>query len=107
MPDRTDPMKDYDDAMEREHQAWEALQCRPPGTRRFSRVLWAAWVDAVSAMNLEAERYLKAESDLSGSAQRSSMNVWVPPSTASWPQSLHRRGRRALQQPLGEVAPSA
>lgn len=77
MPEPTDPMKEYVGAVIREHQAWEALQRRPPGTRRFSRTLWAAWVDSVQVVKLEAELYLRAADRTDPELQRGRFDAVV------------------------------
>ena len=43
-------------AVEREEEAWDALEGRLPGMNGCSQTLWSAWMDAVAQLRAEAER---------------------------------------------------
>jgi hypothetical protein len=60
MSDRIDPMYDFLTAIEGERRAWDALQNPPHEMQPDTQPLYAAWVIAVDAANLKAERFLQA-----------------------------------------------
>lgn len=53
-------MKAYYDALDREQQAWRALDGNLPGMSKCSPALWAEWVDAVAHLNAEGARFMQA-----------------------------------------------
>lgn len=53
-------MKAYYDALEKEQQAWRALDGQLPGMPSCSPALWADWVDAVAQLNAEGARFMQA-----------------------------------------------
>lgn len=53
-------MKAYYDALDREQQAWKALDGHLPGLSKCSPALWADWLDAVAQLNAEGARFMKS-----------------------------------------------
>jgi len=59
MQDQVD-MNVFLQAIEREREAWNALQHPPLGVPKDNQLLYAAWVHAVTNASVEAERFLQA-----------------------------------------------
>jgi hypothetical protein len=74
-------MEAYYAALEKEQQAWRALDGNLPGVAKCSPALWADWVDAVAQLNAESARLMQ------------------PHQLESLPEPAPRRGRYRSKRP--------
>jgi hypothetical protein len=77
-------MKAYYDALEKEQQAWRALDGQLPGLSKCSPALWAAWLDAVAQLNAQGARYFMKSHQL-----------------GAMPEPPQRRGSHPRNGPVG------
>ena len=82
MSDQVSPLNAFFEAIERERLAWDALQNPPAGMPQDNQTLYAAWAQAVSSANVEAERFLKANRSRRRALSRGPQ-PWRTP--MSWP----------------------